>query len=247
MPTSIDLMANLSSAEIKGAITDADSRVREAIEALAKAYDATIHAAILCGVVYFQAPIGRGGRRVSGTLDEVAALLKGRRWAGTGTFLRLPSLQQKEQLTRFAMAGLVFQQGGVILTGKTTGKTVGLLDGNDEHPGVLSLINKAKNANMDNESIMDAIIGNVDAQAAYDSLKRAVSQAQSVKADKADKVKPEATETTETAKVTTDADLVASVLSILNGWKFDGTANIDMVFDKVAEIAAMAMPATVMA
>ena len=242
--SSIDLMANLSSAEIKGAINDADSRVREAIEALAKAYDATIHAAILCGVAYFQAPIGRGGRRVSGTLDEVAALLKGHKWAGKHTVLGLPTLQNPEQLSRFALAGLVFQQGGTILTGKN-GTVVGLF-GTKEYDGVLSLVNKAKNARMDVESIIDAIVGNVDAQAAYDSLKRAVSQAEAVKADKADKapkVKPEAT--TEATKVTTDADLVTSVLSILSGWKYDGTANIEAIFDKVAEIAGASIPATV--
>lgn len=242
MPVSIDLTANLSSAEVKGAITDADSRVREAIEALAKAYDATIHAAILCGICYYQAPIGRGGRRVSGTLDEVAALLKGHRWAGKNTVLGLPKLQTPEQLSRFAMAGLVFQQGGTILTGKN-GTLVGMF-GTKEYDGVLTLVNKAKNANMDNESIMDAIIGHVDAQAAYDSLKRAVRQAQ---ADKADKAKPEvkAEATTEATKATTDAELVTSVLSILGGWKYDGTANIEAIFDKVAEIAGASIPATV--
>lgn len=233
MPTSIDLTANLSSADVRDAVLNADSSVRAAIAALTKANDDTTLAAVLAGVCYYQAPIGKGGRRTSGVLNEVSALLKGHRWAGKGTNMGLPSLQTPEQLTRFAMAGLVMQQGGTILTRKNDVVTT---------MGVLSQVNKAKVAGLNNETIMDAIIGQGDAQGAYDSLVRAISQA----TPKADKVKPE-TETTEatTKAETTDADLVQSVLSILSGWKYDGTANIEAIFDKVAEIAGASIPATV--
>jgi hypothetical protein len=241
----IDITANLSSAEIKGAITDADSRVREAIEAIAAAYDASIHAAILCGITYYQAPVGKGGRRASGTLEEVSALLKGHRWAGKNTNLGLPNLQTKEQMTRFAMAGVVFQQGGTILTSKND--IVGLT-GDDKTPGVLTLINNAKRANMSNETIMDYIVGQGDAQAAYDALRRGVSEyAKAKKAKDTEATTEETTEETTTTTTTTDADLVQSVLSILSGWHNDGTANIDAIFDKVAEIAGASIPATVMA
>lgn len=230
----LDLTANLTPADVRDAIMNADSSVRTALAALTKANDDTTLAAILAGICYYQAPV-RGTRRVSGTLDEVAHLLKNHRWAGKNTSLGLPNLQTKEQLTRFALAGLVMQQGGVILTRKND--IVNTL-------GVLTQVNKAKSVGLGNEDIMDAIIGSGDAQAAYDRLVRAISQA-TPKAPKAKTTETTETETKAETKVTTDQDLVTSVLSILSGWKFDGTANIDMVFDRIAEIAGASIPATV--
>jgi hypothetical protein len=230
-----DLTIPVSSARLADVIIGADEMIGTALGNLKLAEQLTTEAAVLAGIAYFQAPVGKGGRRACGTLTEVSAMLKGRRWQGRGTNIGLPSLQTPEQLTRFAMAGLVKQQGGTILTRKS--ETVTTM-------GVLSQVNKAKVAGLNNETIMDAIIGQGDAQGAYDSLVRAISQA----TPKADKVKPEVaeTETTETTtKVTTDADLVQSVLSILGGWKYDGTANIEAIFDKVAEIAGANIPATV--
>jgi hypothetical protein len=229
-----DLTIPVSSARLADVIIGADEMIGTALGNLKLAEQLTTEAAVLAGIAYFQAPVGKGGRRACGTLTEVSAMLKGHRWAGKGTNIGLPSLQTPEQLTRFAMAGLVKQQGGTILTRKS--EVVTTMD-------VLSKVNKAKASGLNNETIMDAIIGQGDAQGAYDSLVRAIANA-TPKADKAPKA--ETTETTEaTTKVTTDQDLVTSVLSILGGWKYDGTANIEAIFDKVAEIAGANIPATV--
>lgn len=224
-------------------INEADDLIGKFVET-EKSMHAAIHeAACVAAAIYHNAPrVGKSGRRSAGTLTEVANMLTGRRWKGAGD-VKLPSLQKPEQVTRFALAGLIHAHDGVILTGKN-GNVVNLITHNDIK-GTLGWVNAAKEAGMSNPEIEYAINQGHDAQSAYDSLVRTVRQAQKAKAEATPTPEPAPAPAPAPAKVTTDADLVASVLSILNGWHNDGTATIDMVFDKVAEIAAMAIPATV--
>jgi hypothetical protein len=225
--------ANLTAADVYDVIIGADNATAELLSAFTKYHDTYALAASAVGVVYYNSPTGKGGRKAQGTLDEVCHMLKGKRW--TGSDFGLPNLQDKTAMMKFAMVGLTILNGGTILTRK-----------NDiVHPvDVMTAVNNAYRVK--GVTIRDIemwVTGQPDAQTAYDTLVRETGK-RNAENKVTTEVTTEAPEAPE-ATPTTDADLVTSVMSILSGWKFDGTANIDAIFDKVAEIAGASIPATV--
>jgi hypothetical protein len=126
-------------------------------------------------------------------------------------------------------------------------KSITRKNGDIVHPvDVMTAVNNAYRVK--GVSIRDIevwVLGQPDAQTAYDTLVRETSK-RTAEAKVTETTTEDVTETTETeTTTTTDADLVTSVMAILSGWKFDGTANIEAIFDKVAEIASASIPATV--
>lgn len=221
--------ARLTVADVVDAIRSAhaaDVALSDAIDRQAVAF--TI-AATSAGALYFHTPA---------TLAEVAAAVadltpvKGDVWA-------LPSLKTPEQVTRFAMAGLIIAAGDdVIVNG-------------DVLPGraIVNAVTRAKKAGLRNGDITDCIVGAESAQHAYDALVKATNAAARAKATLTgkndDAPEAEITEDAPEAKVTTDADLTQAILNILSGWKGDGTGNADAIVARLAEVVAAPALATV--